>query len=788
MNQNKSLLITLIGILTLLLTVVGATFAYFQAQSTDNVNIDAGVNTGTTDNLSFKMGDGINIFATEENFGSGMGNLTDITTSTAILQANNTSNEAAANYNLYFVIDSNDFEYTTESNTAELLMKVYAPDGEEVTEIPGIHYVTVDTGDVSLSGFDITTSYGAFCIAEAYEIIASPLTNQEWQIEVTFVNLNSDQNANTNKSFSGSIYMTEEHIDTYTLPIVNTIETTLNNGLELEVNAKITNGTANIESYYFAIMESNAEVNTFTNSEIEYIKTNSSTYKFDDLKGNTNYRVLVYVEDENKFNSPVYEQIVLTNEYTLATVDSVTLTNVTEKSFRVNVTATAGGGTITNYYYSIDNGKTFETSQSNYYEFNNLTPGTQYFIQVYVEDVNGKKSNVYDIIGKTDYINPQVTGVVASDVTETSVKLTATINQGSSNVAKYYFSNDNGSSWVTSDNNYYVFEGLEPGTSYNFVVYVTDTLNYKSNEYTLKASTESRFYYPSVISAYGFYEVDYTNYFERYYIVNDDGTVTRYQDWSWDISGASNGYVTLQGPSNVAAVAAYGASNLYTLTNDGEVYLYTCDWRTESCTGNKVTNFGDDVIQITSYNFYDYDYKDNFPRVYALKADGTVMRYQDWSWSINGASNGYVTLSGISNAKYIAAYNTSNLYVLTTDNKLMYYTCDWRTESCTGSEVTHFGDDVIQFSTYNYQEEGYEAQFPRIVVLKADGTVMRYQDWSWDISGASNGYVTLSGISDVKYVVAYNASTVLAITNDNKLMQYICNWQETTCTGSEINY
>ena len=103
MDRKKSLFITVVGVLVLLLTVVGATFAYFQAQSASVASINAGVNTGTTDNLSFKMGDGINILATEENFGQGMGNLSDTTTATAILQANNTTNEAIADLSLIHI-------------------------------------------------------------------------------------------------------------------------------------------------------------------------------------------------------------------------------------------------------------------------------------------------------------------------------------------------------------------------------------------------------------------------------------------------------------------------------------------------------------------------------------------------------------------------------------------------------------------------------------------------------------------------------------------------------------
>ena len=53
-----------------------------------------------------------------------MPSLSDSTTGSAILRANNTTNSATATYNIYLIIESNDFEYTTEEGTPELLLNV----------------------------------------------------------------------------------------------------------------------------------------------------------------------------------------------------------------------------------------------------------------------------------------------------------------------------------------------------------------------------------------------------------------------------------------------------------------------------------------------------------------------------------------------------------------------------------------------------------------------------------------------------------------------------------------
>ena len=82
-NNKKILGITLVGVITLIVVVIGATYAYFQATSSGEGNIDTNVGTSTTDNLSFAFGEEIHINATEENFAQGMPSLSDSTTGTA---------------------------------------------------------------------------------------------------------------------------------------------------------------------------------------------------------------------------------------------------------------------------------------------------------------------------------------------------------------------------------------------------------------------------------------------------------------------------------------------------------------------------------------------------------------------------------------------------------------------------------------------------------------------------------------------------------------------------------
>ena len=209
-NEKKVLVLSAVAVITLIAVIIGATYAYFQAQGGGSSDIDASVITSTTDKLSFQVGNGINISASQENFAQGLGNRTGSTTASAMLTANNATNTATRNYNLYLDIKNNGFTYTVDENTPELILTITDPDGTELESLSGYEYVTV--GEVS--GFDITEASNAILIADNYEITASPEVTQTWNITVTFINLDSDQNENTGKTFAADVIIGEEKLAT----------------------------------------------------------------------------------------------------------------------------------------------------------------------------------------------------------------------------------------------------------------------------------------------------------------------------------------------------------------------------------------------------------------------------------------------------------------------------------------------------------------------------------------------------------------------------------------------
>ena len=200
--------------------IVSVTYAFFQAQLDDGASTNVNLDTGTTDSLTFDVGDDISLSINQFNFGVGAGNLTSNTTASATLLANNASNTATYNYYVYFRINSNEFIYTTSDSKPEIILTVTDPTGQPVTSIDGLTYVqniqttTSDGSTQTVSGFDITTATGTFAVASAYSITADSTTptTQNWEFTATFINLDSDQQGNTGKTMDADIIIQEDEM------------------------------------------------------------------------------------------------------------------------------------------------------------------------------------------------------------------------------------------------------------------------------------------------------------------------------------------------------------------------------------------------------------------------------------------------------------------------------------------------------------------------------------------------------------------------------------------------
>ena len=213
-SKKQALILSIVAVVTLIALVVGATYAYFQAQGGTGSSTEVKVTTYTTDMLTFTTGNAISLYADQSSFGQEKGSLSGETFAKATLVANNKTNEATDNYYVYFNIENNTFIYTLGEDKPELILTVTGPDGNEVTSLPGLtHKVVQDRENKSISGFDVTTTNGLITIANKKTITATTDAKEEqYTLKLTFVNYEGDQTENAKSTLSAKVMIQKELI------------------------------------------------------------------------------------------------------------------------------------------------------------------------------------------------------------------------------------------------------------------------------------------------------------------------------------------------------------------------------------------------------------------------------------------------------------------------------------------------------------------------------------------------------------------------------------------------
>lgn len=199
MDKKNTLLLTVIAIATLLVAVVGATFAYFSAQTGEGATAPVTVTTSTADSLEYGSFGAITINATQQNFYEGAGSLTGETTGNVTLKANN-DNAATYCYTAVLNVTSNNFVYTTEEHTPELLFTI----NKNAAAIMTNYDITVAEN----GAINIPTVSGGSELLHTISADAGATVSDTWNAKVELVNLESDQQENTNKQFVATLNFT----------------------------------------------------------------------------------------------------------------------------------------------------------------------------------------------------------------------------------------------------------------------------------------------------------------------------------------------------------------------------------------------------------------------------------------------------------------------------------------------------------------------------------------------------------------------------------------------------
>ncbi|MBE6140021.1 MAG: fibronectin type III domain-containing protein [Firmicutes bacterium] len=505
-EEKKSIVLSIIAIITLLTLIIGATYAYFQASIGSSGNIDVGVETGDVDTLTFIAEDKIEFDVNVTNFGQGAGNVGDTATAKAQLIASralqNETRFAEEDYNVFLVITENDFEYTTDSGEMELRLQVTDPNGNKVTSITGLNYITTDKEGNALEeseqGFDITTRTGSFLIAADWDIRTNDILVQDWLIDVTMINLDSNQNKNAGKTFNGEILMQNVGKATYEVLEINNLVDTTTTYNSITTTLDVKDGTEVANKYYFGIEEVTEPIAMIGSNilrlsnnliagieEVNFIESNSATYTYSNLKANTIYKIYGYAIDKYKIKSNVYETEIRTGEYEIPVIESVEESK-TLNTITVSVNATSGDGEIVKYLYSINDEEYMESELSSY-TFENLQDTSEYKIKIKVKDENEVYSTEWiKNINTEVYVLPSITKVDSSS-TYNSITLTTDALKGKEEISKYWYSIDGEEfvEWSSSK----TFNGLEESKEYNFKIKVSDINERYSEEYSLSAST-----------------------------------------------------------------------------------------------------------------------------------------------------------------------------------------------------------------------------------------------------------------------------------------------------------
>lgn len=199
MDKKNAIVLTVIAVATLLVTIVGATFAYFSAQAGSGGNADIVVQTSTSDSLEYGSFEPITIIANLSNFGKDMGNVSGTSTGAVTIKAGEGDSDVTYCYTVALNVTKNNLTYTTAEKTPELTLTV----SKEGT--PLITNQDITTAAVGESIVRIPTTVGG--TDYVHRITATPGTTESdnWSATATLVNLGTDQNENTFKTFVGML-------------------------------------------------------------------------------------------------------------------------------------------------------------------------------------------------------------------------------------------------------------------------------------------------------------------------------------------------------------------------------------------------------------------------------------------------------------------------------------------------------------------------------------------------------------------------------------------------------
>ena len=214
-NKKNTILLTVIAVATLLVAVVGATFAYFTASGAQGTTGNVTVSTGTAASSEFGGIKALNLSADASTFAQGGADVTGETTGSVKWTApgatqEHTPDEAERSfcYTAALNITANTFTVSA-ANTEKLNELEFTAKKGSTVLLDKVSLVDLDTKVGKTGSINIPTTAGGSEYTHKLIADAGASLTDEWTITVTLKNLDMNQNENTGKQLTGQIAFTK---------------------------------------------------------------------------------------------------------------------------------------------------------------------------------------------------------------------------------------------------------------------------------------------------------------------------------------------------------------------------------------------------------------------------------------------------------------------------------------------------------------------------------------------------------------------------------------------------
>ena len=251
-------------------------------------------------------------------------------------------------------------------------------------------------------------------------------------------------------------------------PIIDSL-TGGNANLSLSFSAPESDGGDTITNYYYSLKDGSGPPSTYTIIG----STPQTSYVISNLKNGNTYTLSIIAENSvgNSITSNA-TAIPITFPST-PIITSVTGGNTT-LSVTLDATVFNGGNAITTYFYSTDNGESYTSTNgnlSNPYTISGLTNGNTYAVSIISQNTVGNSNVSANVIG-VPYTTPDKP--IISSITGGNAVLVVTLDSsvfnGGNTYTTYYYSTDNGNTYISTGGNitnpYTINSGLTNGNTY----------------------------------------------------------------------------------------------------------------------------------------------------------------------------------------------------------------------------------------------------------------------------------------------------------------------------------